>query len=67
MAGLAERRAAAHLAVAVVLVQGAHFAEELRGGSHDGFPEWVARHTKATFGTLFIAGLVIAAARWLTT
>ena len=29
-------------------------------------PEWVARHNKAIFGTLYLAGLLFLLARWMT-
>jgi len=28
-------------------------------------PEWLARHNKVVFGTLYVAGVVFALARWL--
>jgi len=27
-------------------------------------PEWLARHTKLTFGTLYVAGIIFTLARW---
>jgi hypothetical protein len=41
------------------------FTRERRDNFDIYLPEWLARHNKAIFGSLFIAGLVFSAVRWL--
>jgi hypothetical protein len=46
-------------------------AERFTGERRDNFdiylPEWLARHNKTIFGSLFIGGLVFSAIKWLAT
>lgn len=43
----------------------AHYTSDRRGNFDIYLPEWLARRTKIIFGPLFLAGLVVAVARWL--
>jgi len=79
---LGEHRAAAWFAaivfidVAILLLNGwrcpltsmaARYTEDRRDNFDIYLPEWLARHNKLIFGTLYAAGMAYALARWLAT
>lgn len=42
----------------------ARYTEDRRANFDIYLPEWVARHNKSIFGTLYVAGVVVLVARW---
>jgi hypothetical protein len=44
----------------------ARYTEDRRANFDIYLPVWLARHNKLIFGTLFVAGIAFAVARWLT-
>lgn len=43
----------------------ARFTEDRRANFDIYLPEWLARHNKTIFGSLYLAGLVLLLVRWL--
>ena len=42
----------------------ARYTSDRRENSDVYLPEWLAKHPKQVFGTLYVAGLLFALARW---
>ena len=41
------------------------YTDDRRGNFDIYLPEWLARHTKLIFGTLYVAGILFTLERWL--